>query len=146
MSRYLRFDSSGFHFLLNIDYVVEVFDAMASVESIEKVLVGKVGEVYWRGKLARMLHFNQLLQQADMLQSHCYVVCALPGRLQQLLILQVDGIHALHDIHNNDFRPVSIHNPKLLALSGSVYLDPVSQQLVFLVDDLERLFTGDKAA
>lgn len=139
MKKYLGFECGGFQFLLDVASVVEVFDAFASPEDLSKVLVGDSTEVYWRSQLAKKVHLAGLLESASH-ESSCYVVCRSEMSAGGLRILQVDAIHAIHEIDENSFSPLRINNSRLNAISEQVYLSEESDSLVFVLKDVEGFF------
>lgn len=143
MSKYIGFDSGGFHFLLGVDEVVEVFDAMASPEPVSAVLVGNAGDVYWRGQLARMLHLGTLLDLQGQQESCCYVICRNAATAGTLYILNVDAIHALHDMDEKQFQPLKIGNARLNAITDTLYINRQTDAIVLVLRDIARLFDSN---
>jgi hypothetical protein len=145
MSKYLSFEGAGLNFLLPIDNIVELYDADASPEPVDKVLVGDVDRVYWRGILADLLDVNTLLSVESAGNKNCFIVCKGNENTGNYYILKVDAIHELFDMAASSFRVIDIDNPAFKNIADQVCIMPGYDQLFYLMHELEMLFTYKKA-
>jgi chemotaxis signal transduction protein len=139
MSKYLTFSGGGLKFLLPIDNIVELYDADASAEAVDKVMTGDIGRVYWRGVLSSLLDINAVLSVENSNNNNCFIVCKTSDGSGNYAILKVDAIHELVDMPASSFRVIDIENPALKNIADQVCIMPGYQELFYLMHDIDMM-------
>ncbi len=140
MKKYLSFSGTGFNFLIPTDNIVELFDANASAEALNAVLVGEREAVYWRGVLSNMLDINELTEIVTNDTNECFVVCKGIEDAGKYFILKVKHIHELLDLDDDRLRAIDIQNPALANISNRVCIMDNNEQLFFVLHEFESIF------